>query len=143
MGISSTMNFILRHPMNRGRPISAIARFAKWQFVSRFRREVDFTWIAGSKLVVSRGMTGATGNIYCGLHEYVDMAFVLHVLRPGDLFLDVGANVGSYTVLAAAVCGASAITIEPDPTTARYLARNISANNIDTRCTIAQTAVGS
>jgi hypothetical protein len=47
------------------------------------------------------GMTGATGNLYVGLHEFEEMAFLLHFLRPGDLFADVGANVGSYTILAA------------------------------------------
>ena len=30
-------------------------------------------------------MMGATGNIYVGLHEFVDMMFVLHILRRGDL----------------------------------------------------------
>ncbi|MCS5694239.1 hypothetical protein NZK33_20015 [Cyanobium sp. FGCU-6] len=28
------------------------------------------------------------------------MAFVLHALRPGDVFLDVGANVGIYPIAA-------------------------------------------
>jgi hypothetical protein len=36
-----------------------------------------------------------TGNIYCGLHEFADMGFVLHFLRPGDLFVDVGANIAA------------------------------------------------
>jgi hypothetical protein len=37
----------------------------------------------------------ATGNLYVGLHEFEEMAFLLHFLRRGDLFADVGANVGS------------------------------------------------
>ena len=48
---------------------------------------MEFQWIKGSKLIVRNGMTGATGNIYCGLHEFADMGFVLHLLRPGDLAL--------------------------------------------------------
>ena len=62
------------------------------------------------------GMTGATGNVYCGLHEFEDMALVLHALRPRDLFVDVGANVGSYTVLGgqpARVALASNPSLEP------------------------------
>ena len=58
---------------------------------------------------------GATGNIYAGLHEFADMAFTLHFLRPDDLFLDVGANIGSYTLLASGVCKARTISFEPDP----------------------------
>ena len=88
------------------------------------------------------GMTGATGNIYCGLHEFVDMGFLLHLLRPGDLFVDVGANVGSYTVLASAVCGAEAIAIEPDPGAAAILRRNVEENKIGDCVEVLEIASG-
>jgi FkbM family methyltransferase len=81
-------------------------------------------------LFASRGMTGATGNFYCGLHEYRDMAFVLHVLRAGNLFVDVGANIGSYTVLASGVVGARTIAIEPIPTTFQSLRLNAALNGL-------------
>ena len=73
-------------------------------------------------------MTGATGNIYAGLHEFNDMAFCLHLLRSGDLFVDVGANIGSYTVLASKVAGANSITLEPVPQTFERLKRNVNIN---------------
>lgn len=57
-------------------------------------------------------MTGATGNIYVGLHEFEDMAFLLHVLRRTDLFVDVGANIGSYTILAGGAAGAKLLLNE-------------------------------
>jgi FkbM family methyltransferase len=75
-------------------------------------------------------MTGATGNWYCGLHEVRDMAFVLHLIRQGDHFLDVGANIGSYTVLAAGAVGASVTAVEPIPATFRNLQRNIALNGL-------------
>ena len=65
-----------------------------------------------------------TGNIYCGLAKFADMAFVLHVLRAGDLFVDIGANAGAYTLLASSVTGAKTTCFEPAPATyARLLAR--------------------
>jgi len=42
-----------------------------------------------------------------------DMGFLLHFLRKDDLFLDVGANIGSYTVLAGGAVGAKSISFEP------------------------------
>jgi FkbM family methyltransferase len=139
MGILNTVNFIINHPLNKKHPFSTIYRFLKWQIHSRFKNEIIFDWIDGSKMAVSKGMAGATGNIYCGLHEYRDMSFLLHILGPSDVFVDVGANVGSYTVLASAVCGAKTVAIEPDQQTARRLARNVEINNIyelvDTRIT--------
>jgi FkbM family methyltransferase len=142
MGLSDTLRFILGHPTNRGRPVSTLGRFVKWQVQSLIQGEVVFDWIDGSKLAVRRGMTGATGNIYCGLHEYVDMSFVLHTLKPGDLFVDIGANVGSYTVLASKVCGAETIAAEPDPYTAGYLRRNIEINGMENTVQVVEAAFG-
>lgn len=90
-------------------------------------------WVGTTQLVVERSMTGATGNIYCGLHEFVDMAFVLHMLRGDDLFVDVGANVGSYTLLASGVIGARSISIEPVPATFEKFQRNIRINALSER----------
>ena len=59
------------------------------------------------------------------------MAFVLHLPRPGDLFFDIGANVGSYTVLAAKVAGASVVAVEPVPTTYDALLANVAVNAMD------------
>lgn len=75
-------------------------------------------------------MTGATGNLYFGLHEFSDMAFVLHALRPGDVFVDAGANVGVYTVLASAHVGATSYSFEPDSVTFGHLKNNIVINHI-------------
>src|SRR4029077_8862438 len=82
------------------------------------------------------------GNIYAGLHEFADMAFTLHFLRPNDLFLDVGANIGSYTLLASGVCKARAISFEPDPETMAPLRRNVDLNGFHGRVVLEQAAVG-
>jgi FkbM family methyltransferase len=58
------------------------------------------------------------------------MAFLLHVLRPGEVFVDVGANVGAYTVLASAVVGAACVSIEPAADSYALLERNIRINSI-------------
>jgi len=137
-----TLSFIAKHPLTRSNPLAGFVRFAEWQIRARLQQEVEVPWIGGSKLIVTKGMTGATGNIYCGLHEFADMAFLLHLLRPGDLFLDIGANVGSYTILASAVVGAQTIAAEPDPYTMLALRRNIAINQIDNRVTAVESAIG-
>ncbi len=78
-------------------------------------------------------MAGATGNVYAGMHEFQDMAFVLHILRPEDLFVDVGANIGSYTVLAGGVRGSDVIAVEPVPATFHRLEANVRLNRLDGR----------
>ena len=140
--ISQTLAFVLSHPVNKGKPISAMSRLIRWQLVSRLKSEVVVDWINDARLVVKNGMTGATGNIYCGLHEYEDMSFMLHLLRPDDLFLDVGANIGSYTILASRVSGSNCISVEPDPVACGHLLRNVEENEVAEKVEIRQIAVG-
>ena len=128
--------------MNKGRPVKTLARFAGWQVQSRFLDEVIFDWVGGAKLAARRGMTGATGNIYCGLHEYVDMHFVLDTMKSDNLFVDIGANVGSYSVLASKVCGSNTIAVEPDPNSARALRRNIEINGIEDKVRLVEVVLG-
>lgn len=122
--------------------MEAFGRLIRWQIQSRFSEEVVVPWIEGSRLAVHRGMTGATGNIYAGLHEFADMAFLLHFLRRGDIFADVGANIGSYSILASAVRGATSIAFEPDPGTFASLKRNVMLNGIEELTMLHETALG-
>ena len=131
MSLLSTLSFIWSHPLNRSARLAAIGRFVRWQVVSRLTPGlIALPFAGGTSLFARLGMTGATGNFYCGLHEYRDMAFVLHALRPGDLFVDIGANVGSYTVLASGVVGACTIAVEPIPATFRSLGLNVALNGL-------------
>ncbi|MEL6977216.1 MAG: FkbM family methyltransferase [Pseudomonadota bacterium] len=138
-----TLRFIRAHPLSGRRPLDGVARYFGWQLRSRLSDEVETRWVDGLRLVARRGMTGATGNIYCGLHEPRDMALTLHLLRPGDLFVDAGANIGAYTLLAAGAAGAQTLSVEPDPQALAALRRNIAANGLEARVEIHETALGS
>jgi FkbM family methyltransferase len=70
------------------------------------------------------------------------MAFVLHFLRPCDLFVDVGANVGSYTILASGVVRCQTVAFEPDPVTAAAFERNVDLNRITDLVEMRIAAVG-
>jgi FkbM family methyltransferase len=87
-------------------------------------------------------MHGATGNIYLGLHEFDEMTFVLHALRASDLFVDVGANVGSYTILAAGAVGSRVIAIEPDAAALVRLRDNLHLNRVEALVDVHQAIVG-
>lgn len=134
MGLFGLLRFIAGHPLNRGGKVAALRRFARWQAASRIiRRPISLPFVGDTRLLVSRGMTGATGNYYCGLHEASEMGFILHALREDDLFVDVGANIGSYTILAAGAVGAKTISVEPVPTTFHRLLDNIRLNGLEQR----------
>ena len=96
------LRHICNHPINRHRRVGALSDFFQWQVASRLQtRPISYPWINGSKMLVRHGDNGFTMSIYCGLQDPVEMGYPLYVLDPDDLFVDVGANVGAYTVLAA------------------------------------------
>lgn len=65
----------------------------------------------------------------------------LNQLQPGDVFYDVGANIGCYS-LYAAYLGATVVAIEPHCANVQSLLANIAANNFRD-ITVYQCAVGS
>lgn len=126
-----TLRSILRHPLNTSNRWNALVRYTRWQVGSRLvPGAVLVPFVNNTLLIVSPGMTGATQNIYTGLSDFADCALLLHLLREDHLFVDIGANVGVYTVLAAGAIGAQAVSIEPIPQTFVRLCANLRANNI-------------
>lgn len=131
MQLFKLIRYVWNHPLNADGRFSALIRVMKWQFGSRLLPGLAaLPFVEETHLFVTRGMTGATGNWYCGLHEVNEMAFALHLLRKGEHFLDVGANIGSYTVLAAGAVGAKVTAVEPIPETFVHLQRNVVLNEL-------------
>lgn len=137
------LRFINTHPLTRKHKFHAIRRWLAWQIGSRLvPGPVAVSFVNEARLLVLPGMTGATGNVYCGLHEFEDMAFLLHFLRPDDKFIDIGSNIGSYTVLASKAVGCQTIAIEPIPETICHLQNNVDLNGIFKQVKIHQVALG-
>jgi len=144
MSLINTLSFILEHPLTRDNRFEALSRFIKWQIACRMSEgPLVIDWINGAKFYAAKGESGVTGNIYVGLHEYADMAYLLHVLDANDLFVDTGANAGSYTILASAAIGASAYAIEPAPGTYIRLIENLRLNHVETRVKSLNAGAGS
>ena len=73
---------------------------------------------------------------------FVPITIALHFLRPDDVFADVGANMGSYTILASGVSGARSYSFEPVPSTFERLQANIELNGLTDRVVAINAAVG-
>ena len=138
-----TLPWIWNHPLAKRQRWNAYARYAWWQCRSRLTAtSYAMPWVNGSQLVLEPSMQGAKGNLYAGLHEWPDMAFVLHLLRPSDHVLDTGSNVGTYSVLAAAAIGCTVTAAEPTPLALRGLRANITANRLNNRVNVEEACIG-
>lgn len=137
-----SLAYYLGHPLGRRDRWATVMRILRWQVGSRILgMDIAVPIVNGIRLLVHTGMHGATGNIYVGLMEFEDMAFMQHMLRSGDTFVDVGANVGVYSMLAANR-GAHVLALEPVPASYEQLLDNIYLNRFTDLVTARNTGVG-
>lgn len=128
----SLTRYLTAHPLNRRTRLWNLPAMLRWHIGTRLlgNPPVVMPFVNGSRLIAVPGRWGSEANALCGLHEFADMGFLLHLLRPTDLFCDVGANVGSFTVLASAARGARTHAFEPIPATFADLTANIAVNQV-------------
>jgi len=142
--ISSIILPLIKHPLNRRNKLKSIIIFLFWQVKLRIAnpKELKVQYTERSKFYVKKGRTGLTGNLYSGLHEFEDMMFLLHFLRPEDYFFDIGSNAGSYSILSNTHIGAQTISFEPLPSTVELIKRNKELNGSLTSWKIEMLALG-
>jgi FkbM family methyltransferase len=131
------------HPVNYKRKNRAVFEYGFIQLAARFAPgEICVEFPNRTRLLIPPLMKGAAHYIAPRICEFEQMSFTMHFLRPEDKFADVGANIGSFTVLAAGVVGARVCAFEPNPETFASLARNVRLNGFDERVKLVNAAVG-
>jgi FkbM family methyltransferase len=122
--------------------VGTLARLWMWQLWRRTARRPALIRCADGSLLLAPSWSRVGAVIAgTGLTERDDAIFVLDLLRPGDLFIDVGANIGFYTVLAARR-GASVEAFEPTPLAAATCERVVALNGVQELVRIHQVACG-
>jgi FkbM family methyltransferase len=137
--IVGALNNIRNHPINRNRKNKAVLGYGFIQVAALIvPGEICVEFPNRTKLLVPPHMKGAAHYVTPGLCEFEEMSFVMHFLRPDDVFADVGANIGAFTVLAAGVAGSRVIAIEASPDTFESLSSNVRLNGLQdrVRCTL-------
>ena len=77
------------------------------------------------------------------LHEFSETFILLNLLSDVDLFIDVCANVGFYTLLAGAQSNLNIISFEPNASTFQRLAKGVALNGLAQRVILLNSALGS
>lgn len=117
-------------------------RLWAWQLWRRtVRRPVTIRCAEGSLLLAPPWSRMASHVAATGLTEPREALFVLDLLRPTDLFVDVGANIGFYTALAGRR-GARVLAFEPSPDTHEICRRNIALNDLGAAVVLREAACG-
>ncbi len=90
------------------------------------------TMFAGVAVALNPRDPVVSGALAVGAYERSEAEFFRSLLRPGMTVVDIGANVGCYTALAARGVGSSGavIAFEPDPENFSFLAATVALNNV-------------
>ena len=110
-------------------PFQGICRHLHWQVRKALHRFPCELAIAGSRLHVDRpGGVAALVNAM-GEYDFNNMRFLKLLLSvEGGTFIDIGANIGVYTLIASEVANARVVSVEPHPTTFALLKENVRLN---------------
>jgi FkbM family methyltransferase len=137
---AGVVRYVWGHPANSGRRLRAVLRAARYQAQARLLRRRTVARLGErSRLWVDPHRTAASMVLYANPPDLPEMLAWRRALRDGGLFVDVGANIGTYTIWAAEL-GAEVIALEPAADTFRLLRENIALNGY--QVTAVQAAAG-
>lgn len=85
--------------------------------------------LSHSRIIASHRRCGVSALIHSqGLYDYNNMQLILKLLCDGGTFIDIGANIGSYSLIASECSSAQIHAFEPHPGTFQMLKHNIELN---------------
>ena len=127
--ISRVVQNLLKSEAGRRQPGKVIMRAIWWQLWRRLlKKPMEFTAATDSRLCLLPGASDSLSAFwYEELPDFDELCFALHILRRGELFVDVGANQGGWSLMAAGR-EARVIAFEPIPVTRERLVANIANN---------------
>ena len=124
-----TVQFIAEHPLFSGGRKDAFVSWLRWHLGLRITRQpMLFDYVENTQLIGRLGVRNSSAAYWVGLIEPDWTGFVLHYLRSDDVFYDVGANIGIFTILGGVVRNAECVAFEPVPETFSYLEQNLRLN---------------
>jgi FkbM family methyltransferase len=129
--VVKTLGQVWRQPSNAGQRGRRVAQALVFQYRSRLRHQ-SMVVRYGDHSKICAQLDGNTSKraVYFTLPDPPEMSVWRRRLGPGDLFVDVGANIGLYSILALD-CGAEVVAVEPGAAARQQLEQNLRVNGYD------------
>lgn len=123
---------LLRHPLLR--------KLAQRVIRLMIPRELEINAVT---IMLNQEDAIVSGNLALGCYEVYNLNLFTSLVKPGMNVVDVGANIGLYSALAARLVGHSGkvFAIEPDATNCSFIEQTVRRNQF-TNVTIVQKAAG-
>lgn len=124
--------YLRSFPLQRGKGI--LLRHVVMPILPPQGAEFETQLPGGADISLQYRETLGWSSLLYGTFELAELEFVKKQLRPGDIVLDIGANVGLYSVLMGVAVGQSGcvFSFEPSPANVLRLRKNLERNNLST-----------
>jgi FkbM family methyltransferase len=143
MFILKGLQRVFTHPLNQSEPIQTLARVVWWKINQLFFRYPALVEFMGKTRMVCYPNNSFGGLVvYTKLPEYEESIFTSRYLRKEDVFIDVGANIGYFSLIAAGEQVSKVYAFEPTPQTLSLLHENIQLNSFESCIEVVPKAVG-
>lgn len=129
--LNKRYNEFKTHPITSNFPLGAFYRYVSFNVKVLFLKECYYDWINGLKFIARKGDAGIVSNIYRGLYEFEDSIFLLHYTKSSDVFFDIGANLGHYSLILSGSKNCLTYSFEPVPETFSQLKKQVLHNKLD------------
>ncbi len=123
---------VLNHPLNKQNRLRAFFRIIWWKLNQIILKIPAIVEMEKGVVCVCYPDSSYSGLVvYKRLPEYNEMKYVYSNLKEGEIFIDIGANIGAVSLLAASKVGSKGIVyaFEPDKNVLPRLYENINLNN--------------
>jgi FkbM family methyltransferase len=119
---------VLRHPANQSGRARAMVRVLRFQMAARvLQRPLIVPYGGRSRFIANLDDGPSRRAAYFPVPDWAEMNAWQRHLGAGDLFVDVGASVGLYSVIAAEL-GCEVICVEPVARSLKQLEANLALN---------------
>src|SRR5258708_4746933 len=128
---AKNIGWVASHPECRAHPFGVTVRALRWEWHRATGKPARLPLF---DFVIQARPTDGVGRLICYFRDRADslFAFMKVYLKPGMTFVDVGANIGSHTVLAARSVAPEGrvFSFEAEPDTFRILEANVRLNQV-------------
>lgn len=126
---------LLKNPSLERNKLSFILKLIFWKINKHFLNiSFIYSFYKSLKIVLEPSSSYGALTFYTNLADYYEMHFLLKTLKNQDVFIDIGSNIGIYSLLASTkITSGRIFAFEPNPSIFNKLKTNLQLNNV-TNC---------
>jgi FkbM family methyltransferase len=130
----NSLTTLYNAPYNKDRPVFAMYRYLYWKMIRLLKlKNVRFRFWGDRTLTLDYDSLQSMWIMYNYLIDWEEFNLIRSYIRPGDHVLDIGSNIGTYSLWMSKFVGPNGKVhcFEPDRQNFDKLEANILGNNLD------------